>query len=138
MTTGVAYDFTRRTFTYDAANGKVAVSGLLDLSFTFQNPGEALNFLLFAYNQGTTGIKKNKSRVYASKMHMSGSLVRNYIPVKDASGVGCLYDQINDKYYYNAGTGSFVVGPDIQVIPTAGTLWLKQNGTWTQVLKGAA
>ena len=138
MTTGVAYDFTRRTFTYDAPNGKVAVSGLLDLSFTFQNPSEALNFLLFAYNQGTTGIKKNKSRVYASKMHMSGSLVRNYIPVKDASGVGCLYDQINDKYYYNAGTGSFVVGPDIQVIPTAGTLWLKQNGKWIQVLKGAA
>lgn len=71
----------------------------------------------------------------ASKVYDNGVLIRDYISVIDKNGVVCAYEKVEGKYYYNAGSGAFVAGP---VAIPRGSLWLKQNGTWTQVLKGAA
>ncbi len=33
------------------------------------------------------------------------------IPVLDPDGTACMYDLVEQKYYYNAGTGDFIAGP---------------------------
>lgn len=60
---------------------------------------------------------------YFRAYHSNGVIVRDYIPVRVGSGanaVGYLYDRANptggplgNGLYPNAGTGSFIIGPDI-------------------------
>ena len=45
--------------------------------------------------------------VYACKVYENDTLVRDFIPVLDSSNVACLYDKVNNKFYYNSGTGEF-------------------------------
>lgn len=44
------------------------------------------------------------------RMKDSGVLVRDMWPCYDPEGVACLYDKVEGKYYYNAGTGEFTAG----------------------------
>ena len=39
------------------------------------------------------------------------TLVRDFIPVLDKDGTPCMYDLVEHKFYYNAGTGNFIAGP---------------------------
>lgn len=53
-------------------------------------------------------------KLYSAKMYnSSGTLIRDLIPVKDLDGVVCMYDLLNEKFYYNAGTGTFIAGGEI-------------------------
>lgn len=49
-------------------------------------------------------------RIYSCKIYDNGTLARDFIPVLDNYGVPCLYDKVEDKLYYNAGTGKFTYG----------------------------
>ena len=40
-------------------------------------------------------------------------LVRDFIPVLDSNGIPCMFDKVEKKFYYNAGTGQFIAGPVI-------------------------
>lgn len=51
-------------------------------------------------------------RIYSVKIYENGNLMRFFTPVRIGQ-VGYMYDQINGTFYENAGTGSFVLGPDI-------------------------
>ena len=53
---------------------------------------------------------ENKSfmRLYALKLYVDGDLVRDYIPVLDTNNRPCLYDKVEDKFYYNEGSGEFL------------------------------
>ena len=55
------------------------------------------------------------SRMYDCQIYVDNVMVRDYIPVLDNNNVPCMYDQLNDTYYYNQGTGSFTAGPVIDV-----------------------
>ena len=55
-----------------------------------------------------------KGRVYSAKIYDGNNvLVRDFIPVKDLSGVACMYDHVSGQFFYNAGTGDFIAGPEI-------------------------
>jgi hypothetical protein len=41
----------------------------------------------------------------------NGAVVRDFIPVR-VGNVGYLYDKVSKKLFGNAGTGSFILGPD--------------------------
>ena len=43
----------------------------------------------------------------------NNTLVRDFIPVKDENGRVCLYDQVNEQFYYNNGTGEFIGGAEV-------------------------
>ncbi len=96
------------------------------------------SFTLGAWNEGSNGIVCNASKIAPCQVYDNGIMVADVIPVLDANGVACMYDRANMVYHYNAGTGEFAAGPEVEQASGAGALWLKQNGTWTQVLKGAA
>lgn len=51
-------------------------------------------------------------QVSAFKVELNGVLVRDFIPVRKGT-VGYLYDRVSGKLFGNAGTGDFVLGPDV-------------------------
>lgn len=53
------------------------------------------------------------ANIYSFKIYDNGTLIRDMIPVKDLSGVACMYDKVSGQFYYNAGTGDFIAGPDL-------------------------
>ena len=46
----------------------------------------------------------NVARVYSCKIYDGDTLVRDFIPVRDMSGVYCLYDRISEERFYSLGT----------------------------------
>lgn len=70
------------------------------------------NMVMFAI-QRPTGIGVGKVKIYYFKIYDNGTLVRDFVPVLDKDGVPCMYDLVENKYYYNAGTGDFIAGPII-------------------------
>lgn len=53
------------------------------------------------------------AKVHYCKIWDNGTLVCDFIPVKDESGIPCLYDTVSATYFYNHGSGSFVAGAEV-------------------------
>ena len=70
---------------------------------------------LFTSCRDDMGIVSGKGtiKLYYFKIYDNDVLVRDMIPVLDGEGVPCMYDRVEKKFYYNAGTGQFVAGPVI-------------------------
>lgn len=49
-------------------------------------------------------------KLYACEIYGDGTLVRDFIPCKNANNVVGLYDLVNKEFYTNAGSGSFTGG----------------------------
>ena len=73
----------------------------------------AYNLYLLCGNNGGAVFNNVSVRLYSCKIYDNGTLIRDYRPAKDESGVVCLYDMVNKQYVYNAGTGTFTAGPEI-------------------------
>ena len=67
-----------------------------------------LNLYVFAMNINGVAACFSKARLYKLKLYFGDSLVRDFIPVLDSSGIPCLYDKVEDKFYYNQGSGEFL------------------------------
>ena len=63
---------------------------------------------------------KCAAKVYSAKIYESGVLVRDFIPCKNASGVVGMWDDVNSVFYQNAGSGTFIAGPEIPSIEDKG------------------
>lgn len=51
---------------------------------------------------------------YGSKIWNNSTLIRDFIPCyRKSDSVAGMYDLVNNTFYENAGTGSFIVGPDV-------------------------
>ena len=59
-------------------------------------------------------------KLYLFKIYDNDVLVRDFIPCKNPSGVIGLYDTVNNQFYQNAGTGTFIAGPEIPSIEDKG------------------
>ena len=70
------------------------------------------SFYLFNLNNGSS-IYKHPARVFYLKFWDNNSQVRDMIPVLDKNGTPCMFDKVEHKFYYNAGTGDFIAGPVI-------------------------
>lgn len=49
--------------------------------------------------------------LYYCRIYDGNTIIRGYIPCKNAGGAVGLYDLIGQKFYGNAGSGSFTAGP---------------------------
>lgn len=54
--------------------------------------------------------------IYGLDISQGGQLIRKFIPCKDANGVACLYDEVSEGYFYNQGTGEFIVGRELNAL----------------------
>lgn len=77
---------------------------------TFQS---AYTAYLFALNQAgqpnASGMVSIK--MYSCQMYDNGTLVRDFVPCTDPSGIAGLYDLANGKFYRSTGTADFIAGP---------------------------
>lgn len=51
------------------------------------------------------------ARIFSCQIYDNGTLVRDFVPVKNSVGTVGLYDVVNSVFYANAGTGAFTAGP---------------------------
>lgn len=57
---------------------------------------------------------QQSGKLYSFKLWKDNNLVRDLIPVKRrADSVVCMYDNISKNYFENAGTGTFIAGPEV-------------------------
>lgn len=68
------------------------------------------NLYLMAVNQADAAIQNAKMKLYSAKIYDNGTLVRDFIPCKNANGTIGLWDNVNSVFYANAGTGTFSTG----------------------------
>lgn len=75
----------------------------------------SINTSLYLFSAPTTGsYKRNSSfRLHSLNIYEDDVLVRQIIPVYDNNNVACIYDKITETFYYNSGTGTFLVGLEI-------------------------
>lgn len=116
-TTYGSADLLRHTFSADLKNGV----GLLDNTskaitpFTGASP---TTFTIFTrYNSSTIC----RARLYSLKFYSNDVLTFNFIPaMRKSDNVIGLYDEVNDEFYTNDGSGTFNYGilADVEVTPT--------------------
>ena len=70
--------------------------------------------LLGAINYAGSKMYGSQIKIYSAKIYQNGSLVRNFIPCKNASGVIGLWDDVNSAFHQNAGSGVFTAGPEVR------------------------
>lgn len=72
------------------------------------------NMYLFALNGGGyVYFPSNKLRVFSCQIYDNGTLIRDFVPCKNQSGVAGLYDTVSGVFFENAGTGSFLAGNQV-------------------------
>ena len=80
-------------------------------TFTRANSTSVYLMKVNGSEQSSTG------RWYSAQIYnQNNELVRNFVPAKNASGVVGMYDTVNNRFYENAGSGSFIAGPTVSTI----------------------
>lgn len=51
-------------------------------------------------------------KIYSCEIYKDDGIIRNFIPCKNSTNVIGLYDTVNSQFYQNAGTGTFIAGPE--------------------------
>ena len=87
---------------------------------TINYPNNNITLKLFqnANNQ------KSSIQLNYYKIWDGGNLVRDFVPCLDNNNIPCMYDKVEGKAYYNAGTGTFSYGR--KIIPVE---YLESSGT---------
>ena len=96
-----------RSLNYSINNEDKPVIVLKTITFT-----SPYTMRLFA-NKRPQGVYTGKIQIYYFQIYDNDVLVRDFIPVLDPDGVPCMYDKVENKFYYNQGTGDFIAGPVI-------------------------
>lgn len=76
---------------------------------------------LLAHNgsSGVSGIA-DAARIYSCEISSGSLLIRQFVPCKNSSGEVGLYDEVNDVFHGNAGTGVFIAGPEVPISGSGG------------------
>lgn len=95
---------------YDLNKGVATVGGT-SVTFNQLTFNSGCNLTLLAINtNGTVDERRASGKLYSAKIYDNGTLVRDFIPCKNASGTIGLWDNVNSVFYANAGTGTFSTG----------------------------
>lgn len=95
----------KHDFTLEYKNGIIKATDELG-NTKQQSTAVNANFTLFA--EGSRRRFPSYVNLYYTKIYDNDTLVRDFVPVIDLSGIPCLYDKVEDKFYYNEGTGEFL------------------------------
>lgn len=94
------------------------VIGTKDIS-SAPAPTANSHIFLFARNGAGTAVAFGSFKLYSCKMYDNSALVRNFIPCyrKSDNTIG-FYDTVQNKFYVNSGSGTFLKGKDTDYIGT--------------------
>ena len=116
VSTNVTADTDRHTMTYDTPNCTYTISGTsvsaASMTGTLTLASTAKLGILTSKLDGV--ISGTKAKLYSIEIYENNVLVASFIPCRrNSDNVAGLYDTINDVFYTNAGTGTFVQGPEV-------------------------
>lgn len=102
-------------YTVDKNGASTNVNGV-KIDHAGANTSISKSIYLLANNEssGVSGIA-DAARIYSCKISSSSGLIRQFVPCKNSSGEVGLYDEVNDVFYGNAGTGVFIAGPEVPI-----------------------
>ena len=70
---------------------------------------------LYLWTIGTAKqYKLTNTKIYEVKIYRNNILEADIIPVVDLDDIICMYDKVRNRLLYNAGTGNFIAGTDIE------------------------
>lgn len=75
------------------------------------------SLMLFATNTNGSAASYIPMKLYSCQIYDNGTLIRDFVPAKNASGTVGLYDAVNGELYANSGSGAFTAGA--AVVPGA-------------------
>ncbi len=81
-----------------------------------------LNFYVFGRNFPGDEDDAARAKIYSVQIYDGNTLIRNLVPVRrDSDGTLGMYDTVNNVFYTNSGTGTFVAGADVVEVVTGAT-----------------
>ena len=104
----IELNFMNSRFFKVTPNGGTTVSESIPSSLGFT---PTMSILLFSYNNKGTPSANASYKVHAFKISNGTDIIMDLIPVRIGQ-VGCMYDRVSYKLFYNVGSGNFIVGPD--------------------------
>lgn len=97
-------DFNKNTIFMDGAS--VLTLGASTFSIPY-------NSALFANIRSGSVQEITTMLLYYCKVYDGSTMIRDYIPCKNPEGIVGLYDLVYATFYSNAGTGTFIAGPEV-------------------------
>lgn len=112
------------------------VTTFSNMSTSFTNTSGTFTSLYYLYifacnTKGTAGMFTNGVKLYSMQIYTDDTLMRDYIPCKNANGVVGLWDDVWSVFYPNSGSGNFTAGPAVR-----GSHQVLVNGTAYSILGG--
>lgn len=100
-------------------NKNITILNGTEYTQTYSTFQARVSLTLFAVNDGEIGVDTRMVSMclYSCQIYDNGTLIRDYVPAKNSSGVVGLYDVVNGVFYTNAGTGEFGAGPEVEAEP---------------------
>ena len=95
-------------------NGALYKDGSIIAQRTVSSFSIGVPIFLFAVNSSRQSMGYGACKLRSCKIYDNGTLVRDFIPCKNASGVIGLWDDVNSVFYQNAGSGTFTAGTEIK------------------------
>ncbi len=99
---------TRRVYNVSYTSNSMTVNGV-----NVSNRYIANNVNLALFGSTATNRRIGDAKLYSAKIYNNDTLLRNFVPAKNSSGVIGMYDAVSGTFFTNAGTGTFVAGPEI-------------------------
>lgn len=100
-------------FTIDSDKNKCYINGELASTATYTTFTSPVNMYIFGNNNNGSLSVGSSAKLYNCSIYDNGVLIRSFVPCKNASGTVGLYDSVNNQFYQNAGSGTFIAGPEI-------------------------
>lgn len=127
--TEIAYNLESRiTADFDKNILKI---GQTFVTFSVETFQSTTTTALFARKTGGSVGNYSAVKLYSCQIYDNGNLIRDFVPCIDPTGTVGLYDQVERKFYGNAGTGVFLAGPPRATLPEGYTQleYIQSSGT---------
>ena len=116
----------RYLISYDYATG-LAIANNYTYSLTKIKTD---SYPLYLFRAAPEANYNSKSRVYSLVFKENGVIVKHFIPVKKkANSELGMYDIINNKFYTNKGTGTFIAGREVH----QKAIYINIGGSWQRI-----
>ena len=104
----VGEDVVGKKFTVEYGNGSIKINNDKKVDLPTNSFTDTKSIHLFVRNGGSGNIS---GRIYSFKIYNGNLLIRDFVPaVRNSDNVVGLYDEVNDVFYTNSGTGTFGKG----------------------------
>lgn len=100
-------------YLFNAYKNLMEINGRKVMRATYAKFTATSTALLFSMRSAPDGLSYGSHKLFTCQIYDNGTLTRNFIPCKNATGAVGLYDTVGAEFYPNAGTGSFTAGETV-------------------------